>query len=195
MHMKPPSPEDVLSAAPVKTVDKLTETIGSMTEKQQKYALERITNPDGTVIEAAKKAGYSLTKAAKASKISAVNEAQVRKLLNSSGLSLRKLLKMLKQEVEATRTITAKVKTVEIAPDGFKTVSEKFITRELPDHLIRIKAIDLALRLHGAYAAMKVNVKNDNQHTFSLNGVPIEELKKLRDQRRQVIDTEATNVA
>ena len=193
--MKPPSPEDILSAAPVKTVDKLTEQIGTMTEKQQKYALERIANPDGTVIEAAKKAGYSLTKAAKASKISAVNEAQVRKLLNNYGLSLRKLLKELKKEVEATRTIVARVKTVKTDTEGNRTVSEQLVTRELPDHLIRIKAIDLALRMHGAYAAMKVNVKNDSQHNFSLNGVPIEELKKLRDQRRQVIDTEVTNVS
>lgn len=191
MHMKPPSPEDVLSTTPQKPGDKLAEVIDGMTEKQKKFAIERISNPDGTVIEAAKRAGYSLTKSAKASKIATMNEAHVRKLLSASGLSLRKLLKLLKEETEATQLLVKVVKLK--GPEGESY--EKTITREVPIHAIRIKAIEMALRLHGAFAAMKINVKNDTDHNFNLNGVPLDQLLQMRNERRKVIDTEVQNVA
>jgi len=117
--------------------------------RKQKEFLKNLATGD-TTRQAAIKAGYAPSSANHAAKFVTDNyRAYVEKAMQDKGITFEFLMEQLHGCLNATKItgyLNNKVK-------GTEKVSDEFI--ETPDYYVRIKAIDISLKLQGAYPAEK----------------------------------------
>ena len=118
-----------------------------------------------TNIEAVKKAGYNCKNNHSAHSIGCANkknlEGTIKELMDKMGISDEKLLNVLIEGLEANKVLGYLNNKV----NGVEKVSDEFV--DVPDHAVRHKFLDTALKLKGAYSPEKVEHSGEVKQTVS----------------------------
>lgn len=120
--------------------------------KKQKALLKNLANGD-TMRQAAINAGYSPNSANHSAKETTENYREyVEKTLKEKGVTFEEIVERLKECLTAKKVVGYLNSRVQ----GVEKISDEFV--EVPDYQVRIKAIDISLKLYNAYPATKVEL-------------------------------------
>lgn len=151
-----PTPEEIRAEEKRRDLQKhpsFGEMLNTLPLRQQKLVLLMLTEPNMSLTERAKKAGYKVTNGNVSSIYNKI-EGKLGPALFDMGIRQHDLLRIVQDAMSATKPIIVR------SGDESKVV-------DVPDHALRLKAAEMILKLGNYFpqATFKGEVKHKHEHT------------------------------
>lgn len=169
----PPSPQEVIENAPPpprKTLEMKIREAG-LTEKEVVTFLNKARNPIMSDQEACRIAGYKQPGSA-VKRVWHHISSKLGPLMAILDVDERQIGQAIKDALHATK----KVVSYKIIYENGKIAQRVPVILEIPDHPIRLKAVELAVR------SDKFHVKHDHEHTLKKDQDALDMLEKREEQ-------------
>ena len=166
---KPPSPEQVLANAPPpprKTLEMKIREAG-LTEKEVQTFLSKARNPIMSDLEACRQAGYKQPSGA-VTRVWQHISSKLGPLMAILDVTERQIGQAIKDALHATKKVVS-YKTIY---ENGKVSQRVPVILEVPDHPIRLKAVELAVR------SDKFHVKHEHEHSLKQDKTALDMLEK-----------------
>jgi hypothetical protein len=184
---KPPSPEEVLKNAPPpprKTLEMRIREAG-LTEKEVCTFLSKARNPIMSDQEACRLAGYKQPSGAVV-KVWQHISSKLGPLMQILDVDERQIGQAIKDALHATKKVVS-YKT--IYDEKGKPTQKTPVILEIPDHPIRLKAVELAVR------SDRFHVKHEHEHSLKQKDETALDMLEKREEQAVSADFEVVNEA
>lgn len=151
--------------------DELQSVLEKMPQKRANLVIATLLNPTDSKFEIAKKAGYKVAEGSKPNHLFKAIEGKLGKSLLQLGITEADILKTLCECRSAYKVIPIKTTKKTIDKDGNTTIITTTELVEIPDSPVRLKTVEMLMKLGDYFPAQKLNInqKSTHEHKFAEN--------------------------